>query len=115
MTRIGTSYKQHGLPDPGPRGWDSIVIGSGLGGLTAASMLARHAGQTVTRDQILLALRGIDFDGLDRSVDMRVSRLRRRLGDTPRDPRRIKTVWGKGYLFVAEGWDESPPLAPERP
>lgn len=47
MTRIGTSYKQHGLPDPGPRGWDSIVIGSGLGGLTAASMLARHAGQRV--------------------------------------------------------------------
>ncbi|MBL8624776.1 MAG: NAD(P)/FAD-dependent oxidoreductase [Myxococcales bacterium] len=47
MTRIGRSYKQHGLPDPGPRGWDSIVIGSGLGGLTAASMLARHAGQRV--------------------------------------------------------------------
>jgi|JI10StandDraft_1071094.scaffolds.fasta_scaffold02828_9 all-trans-retinol 13,14-reductase len=47
MTRIGTSYKQHGLPDPGPRGWDAIVIGSGLGGLTAAAMLARHAGQRV--------------------------------------------------------------------
>ena len=47
MPRIGRSYKQHGRPDPGPRGWDSIVIGSGLGGLTAASMLARHAGQRV--------------------------------------------------------------------
>ena len=45
--RLGRSYKQHGLPDPGPRGWDAIVIGSGLGGLTAAAMLARHAGQRV--------------------------------------------------------------------
>ncbi|MBK9036994.1 MAG: NAD(P)/FAD-dependent oxidoreductase [Myxococcales bacterium] len=45
--RLGRSYKQHGLPDPGARGWDSIVIGSGLGGLTAAAMLARHAHQRV--------------------------------------------------------------------
>jgi all-trans-retinol 13,14-reductase len=41
--RLGRSYKQHGLPDPGPTGWDAIVIGSGLGGLTVASMLSRHA------------------------------------------------------------------------
>jgi all-trans-retinol 13,14-reductase len=45
--RVGTSYKQHGLPTPGTGGWDAIVIGSGLGGLTAASMLARHAGRRV--------------------------------------------------------------------
>lgn len=47
MTRLGRSYKQHGLPDPGPRGWDAIVIGSGLGGLTVAGLLARHAHQRV--------------------------------------------------------------------
>ena len=45
--RLGRSYKQHGIPDPGPRGWDAIVIGSGLGGLTAASLLARHADKRV--------------------------------------------------------------------
>jgi all-trans-retinol 13,14-reductase len=45
--RLGRSYKQHGIPAPGSRGWDAIVIGSGLGGLTCASMLARHAGQQV--------------------------------------------------------------------
>ncbi len=45
--RIGRSYKQQGLPDPGPRGWDAIVIGSGLGGLTVASLLARHAERRV--------------------------------------------------------------------
>lgn len=45
--RIGRSYKQQGIPDAGAKGWDAIVIGSGLGGLTAASMLARHAGKRV--------------------------------------------------------------------
>lgn len=47
MTRLGRSYKQHGIPTPGGHGWDAIVVGSGLGGLAAASMLARHAGQRV--------------------------------------------------------------------
>ncbi len=48
MTRIGRSYKQHGIPSStGSAGWDAIVIGSGLGGLTTASMLARHAGKRV--------------------------------------------------------------------
>lgn len=42
--RIGRGYKQHGIPE---ERWDAIVIGSGLGGLTAASMLARHAGMRV--------------------------------------------------------------------
>lgn len=45
--RLGTSYKQHGLPDPGGQGWDAIVIGSGLGGLATASLLARHGHQRV--------------------------------------------------------------------
>ncbi len=49
MSRIGRSYKQHGIPGNAGigKGWDAIVIGSGLGGLTAASMLARHAGKRV--------------------------------------------------------------------
>ena len=60
--------------------------------------LAR-AGQVLTRDDLLNAVRGIEFNGLDRSVDVCVSKLRRKLDDDPRDPARIKTVWGKGYLF----------------
>jgi all-trans-retinol 13,14-reductase len=46
MTRIGHSLKQHGIPTP-PGGWDAIVVGSGLGGLAAAGLLARHAGKRV--------------------------------------------------------------------
>ena len=61
--------------------------------------LASQAGQVLTRDDLLNAVRGIEFNGLDRSVDVCVSKLRRKLDDDPRDPARIKTVWGKGYLF----------------
>ncbi|HEX4457802.1 MAG TPA: NAD(P)/FAD-dependent oxidoreductase [Polyangia bacterium] len=45
--RLGQSYKQHGIPNPGAGGWDAIVIGSGMGGLACAAMLARHARQRV--------------------------------------------------------------------
>ncbi|WP_297322224.1 response regulator [uncultured Bartonella sp.] len=63
-------------------------------------LLASHAGQILSRDDILNALRGIEFDGLDRSIDARISRLRRRLGDDLDNPRFIKTVRAKGYLFL---------------
>jgi all-trans-retinol 13,14-reductase len=45
--KLGRSYKQHGIPNPCAGGWDAIVIGSGMGGLACAAMLARHAGQRV--------------------------------------------------------------------
>lgn len=67
-------------------------------------LLASHAGEILSRDDILQALRGIGFDGLDRSIDARVSRLRKKLGDNPEDPTRIKTVRGKGYLFSQMDW-----------
>jgi DNA-binding response OmpR family regulator len=66
--------------------------------------LALHAGEIVSRDQILLAVRGIEYDGLDRWVDIRISRLRHKLGDDAEHPQKIKTVWGKGYLFVEDAW-----------
>jgi len=61
--------------------------------------LASQAGQVLTRDDLLNAVRGIEFNGLDRTVDVCISKLRRKLDDDPRDPARIKTIWGKGYLF----------------
>lgn len=63
-------------------------------------LLASHAGHILSRDDILNALRGIEFDGLDRSIDARISRLRKRLGDNLENPRFIKTVRAKGYLFL---------------
>ena len=67
--------------------------------------LASHAGSVLTRDDILASSRGLAYDGLDRSVDARVSRLRRKLGDDPEHPTRIKTVWRRGYLFNPGGWE----------
>ncbi|OWY37390.1 DNA-binding response regulator [Xenophilus sp. AP218F] len=68
-------------------------------------LLASHAGQVLSRDDIMSELRGIGFDGLDRSIDARISRLRRKLGDNPDAPARIKTVRGKGYLFSRSDWE----------
>jgi two-component system OmpR family response regulator/two-component system response regulator RstA len=67
-------------------------------------LLALHAGNILSRDDLLQQLRGIGFDGLDRSIDARISRLRRKLGDDPENPARIKTVRGKGYLFSRHDW-----------
>ncbi len=67
-------------------------------------LLAEHAGQVLSRDQIFSHMRGIEYDGMDRSVDVRISQLRKKLKDNSEQPQRLKTVWGKGYLFVAEAW-----------
>lgn len=67
-------------------------------------MLAQHAGQTLKREAIHQQIIGREYDGLDRTVDVRISHLRRKLGDNAESPFRIKTVWGKGYLFVADAW-----------
>lgn len=68
-------------------------------------LLTIHAGEVLTRDTILDRLRGIGYDGLNRSVDIRISRLRKKLGDDTNHPFRIKTIRGKGYLFVKEAWE----------
>lgn len=68
-------------------------------------LLALHAGTILSRDDLLQKLRGIGFDGLDRSIDARISRLRKKLGDDPDNPTRIKTVRGKGYLFSKHDWN----------
>jgi DNA-binding response OmpR family regulator len=67
---------------------------------SALTLLVRHAGKVLSRDQILQELRGIDCDAFNRSVDITMSRVRQKLGDDPKSPVFIKTVWGTGYLFI---------------
>lgn len=67
-------------------------------------LLAQQAGNVVSRSELVSQLRGFDYDGFDRSIDLRISRLRKKLGDDPSQPFRIKTIWGKGYLFVRDVW-----------
>lgn len=66
--------------------------------------LAERAGQIVSRDELFMALKRRPYDGRDRSLDIMISVVRKKLGDSGDDPKGIKTVWAKGYLFVADGW-----------
>ncbi|MEJ2611830.1 MAG: response regulator [Candidatus Thiodiazotropha sp.] len=68
-------------------------------------LLASNAGRVVDRDSTLKSLRGFGYDGLDRSVDIGISRLRRKLSDNAHRPYRIKTIRGRGYLFVSDAWE----------
>ena len=63
-------------------------------------ILARRHGKKLSRDDILGELRGIDAAILTRSVDIMISRLRQKLGDSVKPPRFIQTVWGRGYSFI---------------
>lgn len=66
-------------------------------------VLVESAGKVLSRNDILLAMRGIEFDGLDRSIDNKISRLRRKFDDHSAE--KIKTVWGEGYLFSPSAWE----------
>ena len=61
--------------------------------------LARRAGKVCSREQVIETRRDRAFDTSDRSVDVHVAALRRKLGDDPREPRYIRTVRGAGYLL----------------
>ncbi|SFM96751.1 two-component system, OmpR family, response regulator RstA [Izhakiella capsodis] len=67
--------------------------------------LATHAGSILNRDALLRTLRGVEYDGLDRSIDVAISRLRKKLLDNANEPYRIKTIRNKGYLFAPHAWD----------
>ena len=61
--------------------------------------LARDCGRVKTREQLLLDVADRDFESFDRSIDMHISSLRRKLGDDPKCPRFILTVRSAGYLL----------------
>ncbi len=63
--------------------------------------LSENAGRILSRDQLIEAVTGRDYSVFDRSIDVHISSLRKKLGDDPRHPRYIKTVRGAGYMFLA--------------
>jgi len=65
--------------------------------------LAERPGRPLNRDQLLDRTRGREYDAVDRSIDVQISKLRRALDDDPAQPRYIKTVWGFGYVFTPGG------------
>jgi DNA-binding response OmpR family regulator len=69
------------------------------------SFLMDHAGKTMSREKIYQHLKGTDWDGVDRSVDMIVSRLRTKLKEDSKKAKFVKTMWGDGYRFVGVAED----------
>ena len=67
-------------------------------------LLANHAEEVLSRDFIFKATRGIEYDGMDRTVDTKIANLRKKLGDSGSLSSKIITVRSQGYLFVPDNW-----------
>jgi len=65
-------------------------------------LFIKNAGKVLSRDTIMESVRGIEWESYNRSVDVLVSRLRNKLKDDPKHPHYLKTIWGTGYLFLAQ-------------
>ena len=88
-------------------GYKATVAGKDLG-LTAVEfellkVLALHPNKPLSRQRILELAHGRDWDPLDRSIDIRITRLRQKIEEVPARPRLIRTVRGIGYMFVPGG------------
>jgi DNA-binding response OmpR family regulator len=66
------------------------------------SQLARAAGRVLSRDHLMDALKGEEFESFDRSIDVHISKLRAKLEENPKEPRYIRTVRGVGYVLARE-------------
>ena len=66
------------------------------------SLLSKCPGEPLTRSELHVQLRGVPYDGLDRSIDITVNRLRKKLGDDARRPQFIKSVRGLGYMLAVQ-------------
>ena len=64
--------------------------------------LIRSEGRVLSRDQLLDEIRGRDYEVFDRSIDMHISSLRKKLKDDPKNPKYIKTVRSVGYMFLED-------------
>ncbi|MBC8182605.1 response regulator transcription factor [candidate division KSB1 bacterium] len=75
------------------------------------TVFVKNSGSVLTRDRIMNKTHDMDWEAFNRTVDVLVSRLRQKLGDDPKNPNLIKTVWGKGYKFIGDeddSWHSEP-------
>ena len=67
----------------------------------------KHPNRILTRDHLIELIKGYERSPFDRSVDVRVTRLRKKLEENPEHPEYIRTIWGKGYIFTPQGAQHS--------
>src|SRR5690606_9703959 len=122
--RIKAALRPPAPPTPGapPIGANAVTIGDFVpsrptrelkrgdqvamrtsGGFSVLPPLAHHPRVPLSRDKLMQLARGREWDALERSIDVQISRLRRLLEPDPSKPRYIQTVWGVGYVFVPDG------------
>ena len=114
-TPLGGAYALSGdkcwVPDAPTADW--IIVPARLAGrevplsegeFEVLWLLATHAGQTLSRRELLRRVRGLDDHPMDRSIDNRVYRIRAKLGDEVQPAQRIRTVRNRGYVFCPTGW-----------
>jgi len=63
-------------------------------------LLTKNAGIILSRSTIVEKIKGYEYDGIDRSVDNLISQLRKKLGDDPKQPIKLKTIRSKGYILL---------------
>lgn len=81
---------------------DRVVVALSGAEFRLLRIFLDHAGQILSREQLLDLTRGREIDAFDRSIDLQVSRLRQKLRDDARSPKIIKTVRSEGYVFTSE-------------
>ncbi|WP_019627214.1 response regulator [Thioalkalivibrio sp. ALJT] len=83
------------------RGEEEVPLTTGE--FTLLRVLVEHPRRVLDRNTLLDLIKGYEHQPFDRSIDVRVARLRRKIEDDPSQPRYIRTVWGRGYLFAPDG------------
>lgn len=83
------------------KGEEEIPLTSGEFNLL--QVFTEHSNRALSRDQIVDFIKGYDRSPFDRSIDVRVTRLRQKIEVDPKHPGFIRTVWGVGYMFTPEG------------
>ena len=83
------------------RGAEEVALTAGEFALLR--VLVEQPNRVLTRDQLIDHLKGYERSAFDRSIDVRVTRLRRKIEEDPTAPRYLRTIWGQGYLFSPEG------------
>ena len=82
------------------KGSEPVSLTSGE--LDLLTILVRHPNRVLDRDRILDLLTGAERSPFDRSIDVRITRLRSKIEPNPGSPTYIRTVWGKGYMFCPD-------------
>jgi len=82
---------------------DGVEIPLTFGEFNLLRVLLEHANQVLSRDHLISLLKGYERSPFDRSIDVRVTRLRRKIEPKPDAPIYLRTVWGEGYLFTPRG------------